>query len=409
MAWFSCSKQGEDLLKNLALCFFALAIISNPALAKAEESNLNPPTQEDFAVVVDYFSRFVNEVNKPFYLYHWRSNPSLVQSEDVQLNPSKYGRQIIEREAPNFISGLYVSGRTNSSAYGGGLYAAVDPVVTESYGSGQPKLWVVLTTHIPKGFRILDLRNEQNIANTLNLNALQRSLSRFGCATNDGRTVGIDQQFQMESLRKGCADLIAKVITKLKIDGFLYGYSNTDYADCGRDMNRHAALVFTSKSWLDLPGADARVYTSRTRVDKDKRKEIESQFFYAYVQGVITQGFNSIDMALATREIQVKFPQQFRTMTSMDMDLSCTTAACTITMKIFSPSGTVQSEMQHEDLKSFYYTSYPTHFTLSNNQGPESLHWEDLHSEKTLPNIATWLQGNLFNCGSYFTMSKYPQ
>ena len=86
----------------------------------------------DISAVVQYFSHYLRTVKKPFYVYHWRSDSELAQSTDVQINPEKYGIDIVKRDSESFIPGLYVKMRDYGNAYGGGLYAAIDPQASDS-------------------------------------------------------------------------------------------------------------------------------------------------------------------------------------------------------------------------------------------------------------------------------------
>lgn len=124
--------------KFLILLTLAVNLASLPTRAHPQELNLATSTQEDFEAITKYFARSVSEVISPFDMYHWRRDPSLVQSEDAQTHPAKYGRQIVQREGAGFVSGLYMKHRTLHNSYGGGLYLAFDAVVTESFGGLDP-------------------------------------------------------------------------------------------------------------------------------------------------------------------------------------------------------------------------------------------------------------------------------
>lgn len=375
--------------------------------ANAQIKNLEQPNQEDFNVVANYFSTLVREVHRPFKLYHWRSNPSLVQSEDVQRNPSKYGQQIVKQEAPGFISGLYVENRTHGAIYGGGLYAAVDPVTTESYGGNAPDRWALLVLHIPKNFQILDLRDEMNSAN-MATDRLQQAFYKFDCSMSPFNTTSIDQLFESSILSTKCAHMISEVLTKLKIDGFLYSYMHTAFQACALDSVRNAALVFTSKNWLDLPGADAKIYTARTRVEPEERRNIESQFFYTFTEGTIADKMNPPDSNLINRFLRLKFPRQFSKSHMMSTSSSCDSNGCKIHVDLQSEEGGIHMYVSHADVKEFYFESYPEQFSLSPTSAIESLHWPDLLHTATSPDLENWIKSNLLDCASRSGELKYP-
>lgn len=327
------------VLKMLALTqllFTVLAVgwLACPPIAKADIAfRSQTPTQEDFNVVVDYFSRFVYEVDQPFYLYHWRIDPSLVQSEDARLSPQKYGHRIIEREATGFIAGLYVQGRIKGAMYGRGLYTAVDAVITEEYGGQNLDQWALLTMSIPMGFQLLDPRFSSSIPTDAQLDLIKRAFYKFHCPANHPFDSSIDKLLRADLLNKDCADMIKNVLSELHIDGFAYDFMATQYKACTAKADRSVAIILTASEWLKLPGADARLYTARTLVDLPQRRAIESQFFS-------------------------------------------------------SPS-------------------FPKRFTVSEDLGPDQLHWADLLSQNTEPDFNSWLKHNLMNCGSSPLKPKY--
>lgn len=392
-------------VKPLILALFASLFWTCSDFARADESG--PTTQADFQVIVDYFSHSVSEVSRPFWLYHWRNDPSLVQSEEAQRDPSKFGRQIVVREGPSFVRGLYVKGRTNGMMYGGGLYTALDAVATEVYGSKDPNLWVVLAMHIPRGFHLLTL-SEQPVPEGFDSANLNSILKKFECPVPDGpqSPMAISGLFGARELTKTCANLISDVIHALKIDGFSYSYSVTPFKACTSSLgdDRWKAIVLTSNSWLKLPGANALAYTSRTKVDLEERRAIESQFIYTNSQGTFNSGSNPFDYNQVTKVIAEKLPNLKGSLNGLSQ--TCTSNECTYLARFNNSTEVLR--ISQDEINRFYYPSFPKTFSIGNGFGVESLHWNDLLNTTTTLDMDNWVKSNLLDCGSVSTTALVP-
>lgn len=387
--------KGCRLMSYLLL---TLLLGLNCGIAKADQALANGQTSAEFRVIVDYFSQFVRDVHRPFALYHWRKDASLVQSIEAQNNPAKFGRKIVEQEAGSFIPGLYSKNRSGN-AYGGGLYAALDPVATEKYGGKDPDQWALLTLQIPVGFRLLDLRIRDLNLNYPDASLAEPILRKYGCQMDEYRPNVISGVFASFEIQKTCADLVAKVLAELKIDGFIYPYLSTLFKACDKMIDRSAALVFTSKDWLNLPGAKAWLDTSRTNVDLDRRRAIESQFVYAYTNEAFIEQNNPFQFDMVSKLLRSRFSNLPEQLALFFDNVSCDSDGCIFTVSYNTFSGSGRAYISSQDLKRFFYPSYPANFYVSQEFGMNRLHWNDLAGEPTTPDISKWLRSNLLDCG----------
>lgn len=403
--------NGKVKQMKAAVCFALLAFATlNTGSARALDSARSDAQVETqakaFKIILSYVSSRVSEVQKPFYLYHWRKDPHLVQSADAQINPEKYGRAIVEREAPSFIPGLYAHERNSSSVYGGGLYAALDAVSTERFGGMNPASWALLVMHIPQGFKLLELLAPDGLLSRPQRDLVQKAFESFGCSSGKNYSSVLNNIFQRDEIHLECADLIKRVIGTLQIDGFSYSYTNAAFKTCATNIDRGAAVVFTSKSWLNMQGATARLYTARTQTDLEERRAIESQFFYAETYSAIPNRMQSIDWILASRVMSKKFPKEFATMASVNSDYTCyNDQVCKFFITMLYSDGIVETEINEWDIRPFYFKDFPVKFSAAAGAPIETLHWADLAESPTLGHMEDWLHQNLMDCGSSFKSS----
>lgn len=267
---------------------------------------------------------------------------------------------------------------------------------------------MLLASHIPKGFRVLYVERDTGNSGEANSLRLKQSFAQFNCPTFTNGPPPIDHLFRYGSLSRECADVLGKVIRILKIDGFLYAYQKTPFAVCGHSNYEDGAMVMTSTSWLNLPGADARVYTSQTKVDLKERTAIESQFLYLNTFDAIADRLGSLNSnyALMNKILMTKIPQEYNQLTSYNPALSpsCNSHEdCTLPTTLYFSNRTVETQITEEDLKAVYYPSLPKFFSTTPGYGVQALHWADLEGAETTPNFTSWLRNNLRDCGKAST------
>jgi hypothetical protein len=209
----------------------------------------------------------------------------------------------------------------------------------------------------------------------------------------------LDSLLSESNLSKPCADLIAHLIEILKVDGFFYWYNAAEFHICQASKNRSLALVFTSKRWLNMPGADARVYTSKTSADLEQRRFIESVFAYGTTLGMASVtsavvGWNTLYKIFAEKlSIDPSFIGGYST-------LSCPpTEDCIakVNMSFTDARAPVNFEIRRSDVAPYLFSSYPKQFSPQSFFGN---HWDDLRGQSTVPDIESWIRENIFECGS---------
>jgi hypothetical protein len=357
----------------------------------------------DISAIVQYFSYYLRTVQKPFYLYHWRSDQELARSADAQANPEKYGTEIVNRDAQNFIPGLYVKLRSFGNVYGGGLYAAIDPQLTEGYGGSDPTSTALLAMHIPIGFHVLDLRLHEPTFSQSELSQLNTVLSEFQCSNRQNQTG--DNSFLSNLLSgdftKDCADLLSHVLLTLKVDGFFYEYGSTPYSVCQQINSQEVALVFVSSSWLQLPNAHAYLFTPQSRGALKERQAIESTFYLAHtLHGLSGPAYDS-DGQILDLLIKKHIPENAKSINISAEDAQWSSSnymvRIVVSYSIGDANKTDVLKFDSSDFESLQLTEYPNRFSSR----PEIYfsHWSDLIGTPTIDKPSIWLKENIFECG----------
>ena len=200
---------------------------------------------------------------------------------------------------------------------------------------------------------------------------------------------------------KTCADLLSHVLLTLKIDGFFYAYESTPYSVYQANTDRNVALVFTSSSWLNLPGARAYLFTSQSRGALKERQAIESTFYLAHtLRGVHGPAYDS-DMYILNLLIKKRLPSNAKSINVSSKDVQWSSSNYTIRVGVSSSVGESNKtdilEFNSSDFETLQLPEYPNRFS----NGPEIYfsHWQDLVGHPTLNNPSLWLKENIFECG----------
>jgi hypothetical protein len=170
--------------------------------------------------------------------------------------------------------------------YGPGLYAAVDPVATRSYG-GIGTTWVLVQIRLPIGFTIFDLKRDGGDTPPAN-SALFNALDKAGCPTNWEYSGGVMNSIFNPATHKNpsCTATIEHILRdKLQVDGFFYSYTFTNFKACQDTSSpqndtstfRGGAFVLTNGSMFKAD--DVRIFNSNTVDDLQDRIDIESTFY----------------------------------------------------------------------------------------------------------------------------------
>ena len=177
---------------------------------------------------------YVRTMSRPVTLWHW------THRSDTRIP----AQGIVDSRDPNFLQ--YLDRRANSyfrmspknaSNVGTGLYFAIDPVMTESYGG--KKGGVLVQAELAAGARIIVIDFGSMFSSELSA-----ELGSFGCGYRDFRigimgTFGYDENPACEAIRIAIAQS-----RTLGAVGFRYAYSSEEFSFC--QSRPHVAFNFWS-------------------------------------------------------------------------------------------------------------------------------------------------------------------
>lgn len=378
---------------------------------------------EDITSIVELFKSQTRVVQRPFYIYHWGVSAELRNSKAAQENASAAGLKLLRATKQGFLDGLTQPRRNDSNMMGPGLYMAVDPIQTRSYGPGEN--WSLLEIRLPLGFRMLEATTSSNGGSTSSHNRAIEDLKKFSCPEVDSSYDGSGEFFRQllayGDIDSKCADLIRYVFSDvLKIDGFMYVYGVTNFSQCrgsdGLDLDsRRTAFVITSDRWVYLPGAEVQVYGSNTKDKREQRISIESLSYIAnqklyddlfvnkdYLQ--YTEGLGQdylLEIARARLPPEARYPY----VSQMDR-FRCGAGSHCVSVEIGFDDSLKNPQTKTfvfgaQDLPNLKEIAYPATITSTNPPLIEKeLRWKDLEGIATLKKPEEWMRKNLFNCGS---------
>ncbi len=282
-------------MRLAALATLTMVLFSGPVLAQST------PAEKDLKLMTKYFKSFVYELERPVLMYNWSQGGLKLKSasDPIGVKMVVNGAKSYWRSQNNVDN--------DDNMYGFGLYAALDPVATRSYGEFEGN-WVLLEMKLPQGFRTLDLGRDGNNAFP---QRIQKILTDAKCPSRwADATSMFDSLMQPKSpkVETECMNLIRAVFQQnLAIDGFLYNYNSSEFAECvdprlkalnanasdewGNSNHQRAirsrAAVITDSKWVKPELI--RIYTPTTSDAKDERLRITSLFYKT-----------EIDVALST-------------------------------------------------------------------------------------------------------------
>lgn len=383
----------------------------------------------DITAFVNLFGAQMRFVEKPFYLYHWGRDRTLLRSNKAQNDSNAAGLNFLNSASQGYLEGLTQKNRGANNMMGPGLYLAIDPIVSESFGGGPRAPWKLLELRVPKGFRILDVSfyELQQMSDRLKSTTLQQVFEKFECdvaslrdyinsASNYSSDTGFMNKFLGNDFNPTCAELIKHVFSEvLKIDGLLYGYFATTFPYCGDTIDREKtsrrkALVLMSDDWMKLAGAEARLLSRRTKDNVESRKRIESLFYAKNSTGICWGNASELTASQRQRLYDMAWESLKNHPDRVGIHLgqpvkhySNDDKYCSIYIPYkYRAAGSSRRQsaslkFSMEDIVDFDHTRIST---LSPPTISPRLHWDELDGQPILPNIKTWMQENLLNCGS---------
>jgi hypothetical protein len=403
----------------------ALTLILLGASASAQT-----PSHEQ--VINAFLRQYVHELDYPIYVWHWFDSKghdkvwqsrlsafskagydhllSTVQrywgsfcSGDKNLNPADCGSPVIDR---------------NENAFGPGLYAAIDPVSSMSYGGQEQERWVLMQMHLPKGFRYFNLAME---GKTQVPDDVNNALVALGCPEEAMINQGdkLEMFFHFGSIfgatgteRPGdrhpsdqCLLSVRRILKdQLKLDGFFYSYDSSEFKECddgnltiGQPLNRLGAFVIASAE--KLKSSDIRVFNSRTPDDNEDRVRIQSLFYKVDVDNIRTR-FNKYYRG-QTLSGYPGYAYNSVADSDCESDGTChpKIVICGGDCKIVEAPVVPPLEPLPARIKSPPLSVYPTKTgKIFSSPAAQRILWPDLDGVSTDPTIGSWVQSNLYGC-----------
>jgi hypothetical protein len=226
------------------------------------------PAQAEINLLKEALKPIVRVLDRDITVYHWtsRSGLGLPETGPFTVKPENilgYARGV----AHNF------EGEDNSgSAAGPGLYAALDPVVTQGYGGAH---WALLAISLVKGTRYLDFHFTTQFPAS---HSLDTYLETHGCQKEMEAGVW---QGEWDSLLNTnlpeCRKLVTETFHELQIGMTFYNYDASDLDLCTDQLG--AALVIQAPEAIRNDGI--KLFTADTP-DVDggaESKHLISAFF----------------------------------------------------------------------------------------------------------------------------------
>jgi hypothetical protein len=213
----AASRISSDACRKASAYATRLAIVDPKFYATARTEELLAVE----ALIVDLV-KFTNVVKKSFELYHWAPRAQVQAKTPTKLHDPagyRYFRAKVDRFNVN---------RDMGSMMGNGLYSALDPVATTSYGGGDPLL---VTVHMKPGTRFMDVRNFQLRDQT------SAALKLLGCSYDSG--------FETAMERDACGKYFKLAMLALEVGAIEYGYNSS--LDC--ESRQTAFVVLRSASF----------------------------------------------------------------------------------------------------------------------------------------------------------------
>lgn len=271
-------------------------------------ANLN---MDEFETLVKFYSLSISQTIQPYLVYHWFSSQGRneIWKSDLSAFSSAGWHRFVNGAnkhwktfCPKTGLNVEVNGYTvNDCEYfednygkygmaGSGLYAAIDPNYTRSYG-GAGDGWVLMQIQIPKKFRIID-------ADDLNNNYAAEFYSQVSKLDSQAKAIlqrmpnfNTKIYYTMDPSKGVVVRKILKDI--LKVDALIYGYGSSilNYV-----VSSYANKAFVFLSSDRMSPADIKVFNSKTTDATQDRSVISKvSFSLGRSYGTLWQDFKKED------------------------------------------------------------------------------------------------------------------
>lgn len=433
-------------LMRLFLLSTLISTVTIPAWAATDPSPLSV-----------FLSQYVYELTRPIYTWNWSNaagrDPIWLTNlsafspagiDHLKSTTSRYWQSFCSKNAKlnppdcgdaQFTPDGYIG---QGNMYGPGLYAAVDPVSTMSYGGGNQN-WVLMQIRLPKGLRILDLQRDGSMNLPLKV---QKYLLGLNCPAawmknsaqltsmlsanetyKNGRAMfaGGDDHIVVSD---ECLLAIRKILKDdLQIDAFAYSYQGSEFRECdlpvdgtnyyltysqsGNNPRRQVAFVIANA--VRFSSDDIRVFNSQTTDDREDRVRIQSLFYKADVDSayrVAMRYFRSLSYPdYPGQQVSSLYPncnwdsqsnkQSCKLQISMCKDgNNCQNVdAPSMPPSLFGNMETVMSSRNVPE------TLNPYAYSITTDQLPKpTLLWADLDGDPVDQTLSAWVTNQLFGC-----------
>ena len=408
-------------VKAAAFGFMMAMGLVGSTVAQAQTSPTGTVTPADLKLLHAYFKSFVYELENPIKVFHYsQANPGSYLATTKSASDPIGPRYVINGAQTYWVTQNNID--DDSNMYGRGLYAALDPVATRSYGKWEGN-WILLEMNLPKGFRMLDLARDGGNSFP---QRIQEIFTNAKCPiTWDEKTGMFNSLMQPKQPKIDplCMSLIRRVFEQdFGIDGFAYDYSSQYFAECKFGQGegeydrkptrriRGVAFVITGSSWVTRD--NVRIYTPHTVDAKEDRIRISSLFYRGNYDDIRSDVYDGPSAARWARSQSYSRVPGYRVVDDEDGSEKCekydAVRGCLDKLKFCKqkPDYTVDKKKCVE-LDPPELPRYPV--VMTDKNWPERAYeakdkklfmWDDLIGSETDKNIGSWIDQNLLGCSN---------
>jgi hypothetical protein len=449
-------------LSTALAAVLSVSVCAPKAKADAPSGPPAGPTLSDneLAPLTNFVASYKYEMKRPRLIYHWfdASDPYIASHGGATWTgklsaTDPIGYQYVQGLSSRYFNYNNPSDPGSGNMFGPGLYAALDPVATRSYGGGNDS-WVLVQLRLPTGFTMLDLLRDGTNSAPMDGDVMA-VLKKLGCPTGWNYTSGLLNNMLDPATHPApsCTAAIEHILRdQLHIDGFLYGYNSTSFNDCnppadpsnpntngtsgnGNPLRNGAFVITDSKRFK--PG-DIRVFNKNTTDDPEGRLKIQSSFYQADHDNGSNSGGN-----ISIQAIYAAYPAyqgwNVTSTASICANSACTAYATTFTlcapssptpMASATPGAansipTAAACVNVPAMPTQAPPAYPTRmsktappFSGSSSANscsgstctPSQLLWADMDGKQTDPALGDWMKKNLYGCApqpDYLTAQEF--
>ena len=252
-------------------------------------------SDEELKPLVSYLKKFVKELTRPIHLYHYfdAQNADPVWRSKMSAS-DPLGYRSVYWNADGYWRDQGTDGGGNMM--GRGMYFALDPVATRSYGGG--KDYVLVRVELPKGIKVFDVTWSPGVDSSMPAE-VTKIYETLGCTWSQfarGNTTKTASNM-MEPKHMSdriCIDTLKKIIDRdLRVDVLAYSYSSSVFKEClpvGEShmtvngapykSERQSAFVLMSNRWV-RPEL-VRLFNRNTSDATEERLRIQSMYYKSF-------------------------------------------------------------------------------------------------------------------------------